>query len=183
MREPQRSLRIDSALFSELMEKVSEFGNTGDGGVNRPVLTDAHKAARDWLCDVLRTRGYDVLIDDIGNLFGRLDLADPDAPLVMLGSHLDSQPFGGRFDGAYGVIVALAAVESWREAARHAGITPACNFVIADWMNEEGARFQPSLLGSSVYAGIRSFKFESCSRRNASKAFCIPIAISAICSA
>jgi N-carbamoyl-L-amino-acid hydrolase len=153
MRELDDSVRIDAALFATLMEKVSEFGDTGDGGVNRPVLTDAHKAARDWLCDTLRSRGYKVLIDDIGNLFGQIDLAGPDAPLVMLGSHLDSQPFGGRFDGAYGVIVALAAVESWRARAEVAGVAPSCNFVIADWMNEEGARFQPSLLGSSVYAG------------------------------
>ena len=159
MREPQDSLRIDGALFAMLMEKVSEFGDTGDGGVNRPVLTDAHKAARDWLCGAFRSRGFKVLIDDIGNLFGQIDLAGPEAPLIMLGSHLDSQPYGGRFDGAYGVIVALAAVESWRAHAEEAGIVPSCNFVIADWMNEEGARFQPSLLGSSVYAGTVSRDF------------------------
>ncbi|EPX86015.1 Zn-dependent hydrolase [Salipiger mucosus] len=140
---------IDAGLLQQLMDKVSEFGSTGDGGVDRPVLTDAHKAARDWFCGELRARGYEVLVDDIGNLFGRLELAGPGAPLVMVGSHLDSQPRGGRFDGAYGVVAALAAVESWRREAE----APACNYVIVDWMNEEGARFQPSLLGSSVYAG------------------------------
>lgn len=153
MTEPRKSLRINADLFTMLMEKVSEFGATGDGGVDRPVLTDAHKAARDWLCDEFRDRGYQVLIDDIGNVFGRIDLAGPDAPLLMVGSHLDSQPYGGRFDGAYGVIAALTAVESWRNFAKETGTAPNCNFVIADWMNEEGARFQPSLLGSSVYAG------------------------------
>lgn len=153
MTETFEALRINAKLLIELMEKVSEFGSTGDGGVDRPALTDAHKATRDWFCAELRDRGYDVLIDDIGNIFGRMDLAGPDAPLVMIGSHLDSQPRGGRFDGAYGVIAGLAAVETWRDHLKAAGAAPTCNFVIADWMNEEGARFQPSLLGSSVYTG------------------------------
>lgn len=153
MTESHASLRIETDLFRNLMEKVSEFGSTGDGGVDRPALTDAHKEARDWLCNEFRERGYQILIDGIGNLFGRIDMAGPDAPLIMVGSHLDSQPNGGRFDGAYGVIAALSAVETWRQNAKRSGAAPTCNFVVADWMNEEGARFQPSLLGSSVYTG------------------------------
>lgn len=153
MRQADNLIGIDRALLQSLMEQVSRFGDTGDGGVDRPALSDNHKAARDWFCGELRARGYAVLIDSIGNIFGRLDLAGADAPVVMVGSHLDSQPKGGRFDGAYGVMVALAAVETWRREAAERGIVPLCNFVIVDWMNEEGARFQPSLLGSSVYAG------------------------------
>lgn len=145
--------RVDADLLRALMDKVSEFGATGDGGLDRPVLTDDYKAARDWFRGELVERGYTVVVDAIGNLFGRIDLAGPDAPLVMIGSHLDSQPKGGRFDGAYGVVAALAAIESWRAEAAEQGIAPGCNYVIADWLNEEGARFQPSLLGSSVYAG------------------------------
>ena len=140
---------IDAGLLAALMDKVSEFGSTGDGGLDRPALTDNHKAARDWFAAEMRGRGYTVLVDAIGNLFGRIDLAGPDAPVVMIGSHLDSQPLGGRFDGAYGVIAGLAAVETFRREA----VEPRCNYIIADWMNEEGARFQPSLLGSSVFAG------------------------------
>ncbi|WP_417250617.1 Zn-dependent hydrolase [Celeribacter sp.] len=150
---------IDATILHSLMDQVSAFGDTGDGGVDRPVLTNEHKAARDWFCEELRKRGYEVLVDDIGNLFGRIDLAGPDAPLVMIGSHLDSQPKGGRFDGAYGVVAGLAAVETWRAQAKAEGVTPTCNYVIADWMNEEGARFQPSLLGSSVYAGTLTRDF------------------------
>ncbi|MGC9448267.1 Zn-dependent hydrolase [Cereibacter johrii] len=150
MSETQSLARIDADLLNALMEKVSEFGSTGDGGIDRPALTDAHRAARDWFRSELEARGYTVLVDAIGNLFGRIDLAGPEAPLVMIGSHLDSQPKGGRFDGAYGVIAALAAIETFRRD----GGTPRCNYVIADWMNEEGARFQPSLLGSSVFAGL-----------------------------
>ncbi|AJE47565.1 Zn-dependent hydrolase [Celeribacter indicus] len=145
--------RIDATLLQELMDKVSDFGSTGDGGVDRPALTDDHRAARDWFAGEMSARGYEVLVDDIGNLYGRIALAGPDAPLVMIGSHLDSQPRGGRFDGAYGVVAALAAVETWRRELAARGQAPGCNFVIVDWMNEEGARFQPSLLGSSVFAG------------------------------
>lgn len=153
MNDISELLRADAALLQELMTAVSAFGDTGDGGIDRPALTDDHKWARDWLCGELKSRGYEVLIDDIGNLYGRLNLAGPGAPLVMLGSHLDSQPKGGRFDGAYGVVAALAAVETWRREAAAQGIAPQCNYVVVDWMNEEGARFQPSLLGSSVFAG------------------------------
>lgn len=144
---------VDAVLLDSLMDAVSVFGSTGDGGVDRPALTDAHRDARNWLATEFRARGYRVLVDGIGNLFGQLDLAGPDAPVVMIGSHLDSQPRGGRFDGAYGVIAALSVVETWRQHCVQAGLVPRCNYVIADWMNEEGARFQPSLLGSSVFAG------------------------------
>ncbi len=153
MLETPKPATIDTELLSDLMDKVSTFGSTGDGGVNRPVLTDAHRDARNWFRGEVEARGYDVIVDEIGNLFARIDLAGPDAPVVMIGSHLDSQPFGGRFDGAYGVVCALAVVETLRGSCATEGTSPQCNYVIADWMNEEGARFQPSLLGSSVYAG------------------------------
>lgn len=144
---------VDAILLQTLMETVSGFGSTGDGGVDRPALTDAHRDARDWLSAQMQGRGYRVLVDRIGNLFGQLDLAGPGAPSVMIGSHLDSQPRGGRFDGAYGVIAGLSVIEAWRQHCKQAGLVPRCNYVIADWMNEEGARFQPSLLGSSVFTG------------------------------
>lgn len=157
---------IDAQLLQSFMEQVSAFGCTGDGGVDRPALTDDHAAARNWFRAELENRGYRVLIDDIGNVFGHIDCAGPEAPLVMLGSHLDSQPKGGRFDGAYGVVAALAAVETLRAQAARQGETPACNYIIADWMNEEGARFQPSLMGSSVFAGLldRDFAHGRCDR-------------------
>ena len=153
MSDTASPVRIDTDLLAQLMEDISRFGATGDGGVDRPALTDAHRDARNWFRDQMHARGYQVLVDRIGNLFGRIDMAGPDAPLIMIGSHLDSQPKGGRFDGAYGVMAALAAIETFRREAAERDIAPHCNFIIADWMNEEGARFQPSLLGSSVFAG------------------------------
>ncbi len=141
------------------MTAVSRHGATEAGGVDRPALTDAHAAARGWLREIFAARGYTTRIDAIGNVFGVLERGGPDAPLVMSGSHLDSQPLGGRFDGAYGVVAAVAAIEAVRAAADAAGLAPRCNFAVADWMNEEGARFQPSLLGSGVFGGEHTLDF------------------------
>jgi N-carbamoyl-L-amino-acid hydrolase len=142
-----------------LMEAVSRHGATPEGGVDRPALTDAHRDARDWLRGEFAKRGYATRIDAIGNLFGVLERAGPGAPLVLAGSHLDSQPKGGRFDGAYGVVAALAAIDAVCAAAEKTGASPRCNFAVADWMNEEGARFQPSLLGSGVFGGDHTLDF------------------------
>ena len=86
---------IDAGLLAALMDKVSEFGSTGDGGLDRPALTDNHKAARDWFAAEMRARGYTVLVDAIGNLFGRIDLAGPEAPVVMM-RLASGQPAAGR---------------------------------------------------------------------------------------
>ncbi|MCU0906637.1 MAG: Zn-dependent hydrolase [Rhodobacteraceae bacterium] len=145
--------KVDAALLDRLMTEVSRFGATGDGGVDRQAGSTAHGAARDWLRAELAARGYEVRVDAIGNVFGILNLAGGNAPLVMTGSHLDSQPAGGRFDGAYGVVAAIAALDALRAAVAAGAPAPGCNFCVVDWMNEEGARFQPSLLGSGVYAG------------------------------
>lgn len=148
------TLTVDPDLFSTFMKKISEFGATPDGGLNREAGTTHHGQARDWFFGQLCDRGYRIQIDEIGNVFAVLEAKDrDDAPVIMVGSHLDSQPFGGRFDGAYGVIAAFTAVEALRADAEAMGVSPECSFVIVDWMNEEGARFQPSLLGSSVYCG------------------------------
>lgn len=143
--------RVDPALLARWMAEVSQFGATAEGGVDRQAGTVAHGAARDWLRRELVARGYEIRVDRIGNLFGLLDLCGPAAPVVMTGSHLDSQPAGGRFDGALGVVAALAALEALRGAIAAGNVVPRANFCLADWMNEEGARFQPSVLGSSVH--------------------------------
>ncbi|MFK7881522.1 Zn-dependent hydrolase [Roseobacter sp.] len=146
------TLKVDPDQLTSFMDGISKFGATPDGGLNREAGTPDHGNARDWFFGELRTRGYEVQIDGIGNVFAVLKANSvEDSPVVMVGSHLDSQPFGGRFDGAYGVIAAFLAVEALRAEADAEGVPLGCRFVIVDWMNEEGARFQPSLLGSSVY--------------------------------
>lgn len=149
---------IDTAHLHGLMDSISAVAATPEGGVNRPALTREDGQARDWLRKEFDALGMRTIIDPIGNMFGCLEFAGPDAPCVMTGSHLDSQPFGGRFDGAYGVVAGLAAASALRDAHRAGLIKPSANLVVSNWTNEEGARFQPSLIGSSVYEGSLSLE-------------------------
>ena len=144
---------IEAVHLHELMNSISAVAATAEGGVNRPALTQEDGQARDWLRRQFEELGMRTIIDPIGNMFGCLEFAGQDAPCVMTGSHLDSQPFGGRFDGAYGVVAGLAAASALREAHRLGQFNPTANLVVSNWTNEEGARFQPSLIGSSVYEG------------------------------
>ena len=142
-----------------MMDEVSTFGGGPAGAITRLALSQEDAAARDWLASWCRKTGLRVEVDRIGNVFGILDWAGGDAPTIMAGSHLDSQPNGGRFDGALGVIGACAAVEAIKRRSVEIGLQPKCNLVVANWTNEEGARFQPSLLGSGVYTGALPIDF------------------------
>ncbi|KPG01457.1 N-carbamoyl-beta-alanine amidohydrolase [Rhodopseudomonas sp. AAP120] len=142
----------------DLLSRFATFGATDNGGVCRLTGTPEDKAARDRFAIELAQRGLRLEIDAIGNMFGTALLA-PDSPdIVLVGSHLDSQPTGGRYDGVYGVLAGLLAVETI--AARAAAMPGAAkrNLAVVNWTNEEGARFQPSLTGSSVYAGTQSLE-------------------------
>ncbi len=147
---------LDRDLLHRLMDGISAVAATPEGGVNRPALTPEDGQARAWLRQRFDDLGMQTVIDPIGNMFGILELAGPDALSVMTGSHLDSQPFGGRFDGAYGVVAGLAAAAAIREAHAKGTFEATANLVVSNWTNEEGARFQPSLIGSSVYEGSMS---------------------------
>ena len=147
------SVKTNAALHEKLHDRLAQFsqyGATEAGGIHRPEGTAANGEARDALVDWLRDEGLDVRIDAIGNIFGLASPAGPDAPLILTGSHIDSQPNGGRLDGTYGVLA--SAVASADLARRHAG-QAACNLGVVAWTNEEGARFQPSVLGSQAYVG------------------------------
>lgn len=144
------ALRIDHPAFNALFDQVAQVGRTPAGGLYRLAASKEEGQARDIVCDWLRARGFSLRIDPVGNVFAMLELAGPDAPWVLSGSHLDSQPRGGRYDGAYGVIAACLAADAIRQAAP-AGCT--ANLGVVIWTNEEGARFAPSMMGSGVYAG------------------------------
>lgn len=144
-------------LHRELNERLvefSRFGATAAGGIHRPEATPANGAARDAFVAWLQQAGFDVRVDGIGNIFGLLELADPGAPWLLTGSHLDSQPNGGRFDGTYGVLASTIAVSHLRDKCLANGRQPEMNVAVVAWTNEEGARFQPSVLGSSTYVGL-----------------------------
>lgn len=142
-------VRIDRERLLATFERFATFGATEGGGLNRLSLGDEDGLARDELCTIARHQNYRVDIDPIGNVFITRPGRDETLPVVLVGSHLDSQPFGGRYDGTYGVLAGLEALRSLDDA----GITTLRSVTLVDWTDEEGARFSPSLLGSGVVAG------------------------------
>jgi N-carbamoyl-L-amino-acid hydrolase len=144
---------INPDRLHTMMNELSTFGGGEDGSMNRLALGKTDGAARDWLGRWFAGNGLTQSVDAIGNQFGLLELSGSNAPVIMVGSHIDSQPNGGRFDGAFGVVSACEAVLAVAERLKAENRLSACNFQVVNWTNEEGARFQPSLLGSSVFAG------------------------------
>jgi len=130
--------------------KMAEFGSIPKNGVNRQALSNADIAARETLISWAKPRGFGVTQDKIGNLFIRRFGKDAKASPVMTGSHMDSQPCGGRFDGIYGVLAGLEALEALEDA----GIRTSRPIDVVAWTNEEGSRFDPGCMGSMVYTGI-----------------------------
>jgi len=147
------ALRIDGErLWSRLME-MARHGATAKGGVCRLTGSDEDKAGRDLFVAWCEAAGCSVTVDKIGNIFARRPGRpgrDDSIGAVLAGSHLDSQPTGGRFDGIYGVLAALEVVETLNDHAVETGAL----VEIAAWTNEEGARFAPAMLGSGVFAGV-----------------------------
>lgn len=143
------SLRIDGQrLWASLME-LAQVGATPRGGVCRLALTDLDRQGRDLVVQWGRAAGLAITVDRIGNVFMRRPGRNPTLPPVMAGSHIDTQPTGGKFDGNYGV---LAALEVVRTLDDH-GIVTEAPIEVAFWTNEEGSRFVPVMMGSGVFAG------------------------------
>ncbi|MEV6171497.1 M20 family metallo-hydrolase [Streptomyces sp. NPDC051954] len=142
----------DATLLKDFAT-LSAFGATPAGGVDRQAATAADGAQRAWLHQWLTDRGAEVRYDGVGNQFG-LFTVTPGAPYVLTGSHLDSQPLGGRYDGAYGVLASAHAAH--RAVQRFGGdsvTAPKYNVAVVNWFNEEGSRFKPSMMGSAVFTG------------------------------
>ncbi|MEQ8967850.1 MAG: M20 family metallo-hydrolase [Azospirillaceae bacterium] len=142
-------LAIDSGRLMETFEAMNRIGATAAGGVHRLALSEEDRRARDLLVHWARQSGYAVAVDAIGSVFLRRDGRDGDAPPIVIGSHLDSQPMAGRYDGPAGVLTALEVLRTLDDA----GIATARPVEVVDWTNEEGARFAPPLLGSAVFSG------------------------------
>lgn len=131
----------------------SRFGAVeGTNGVERQAASVADGEQRKWFAGLLEGHGFTVRNDEIGNQFGLLELV-PGAPYVLTGSHMDSQPTAGRFDGAYGVMASAHACFRVADELRASGERPRFNLAVVNWFNEEGSRFKPSIMGSSVFTG------------------------------
>ena len=142
------TLRINpDRLWASLME-LAQIGATPKGGVCRLTLTDLDKQGRDLITRWAREAGMSVVVDKIGNVFMRRPGRNNSLPPIMTGSHIDTQPTGGKFDGNYGV---LAGIEVVRTLNDH-GIVTEAPIEVAFWTNEEGSRFVPVMMGSGVFA-------------------------------
>ena len=141
--------RADISRFWSTIARSAEIGPGRPGGLSRLTLTDADREMRDQFTDWCREAGLEVSVDEMGNIFGRRAGREDDLPPVMIGSHLDTQVNGGRFDGIAGVLAGLEVVRCLNDAG-HVTRRPV---VVVNWTNEEGARFSPPMIGSGVFAG------------------------------
>ncbi len=152
MAAPGENLRINAdRLWDSLME-MAKIGPGVAGGNNRQTLTDADAEGRALFQKWCEDAGMSMGVDTMGNMFATREGTDPDALPVYMGSHLDTQPTGGKYDGVLGVLGALEAVRSMNDL----GIKTKHPIVIANWTNEEGTRFAPAMLSSGVFAGIHT---------------------------
>lgn len=143
------ALRIDGARLWQSLMDLARIGGTPKGGVCRIALTDLDRQGRDLFAQWARDAGCTLRVDAIGNIFARRAGADDSLPPVMTGSHIDTQPTGGKFDGNYGVMAGLEVLRTLNAA----GVRTRAPIEVAVWTNEEGSRFVPVMMGSGVFAG------------------------------
>ena len=136
-------------LWDTLMETAA-IGGTPKGGIARLTLTETDKEVRDWFGRAVRALGCQLATDEMGVMYGRRQGLRDDVPPIALGSHLDTQPTGGKFDGCLGTLAALEVLRTL-EAAGYETFAP---LEIVNWTNEEGSRFAPALIASGVFAGV-----------------------------
>jgi N-carbamoyl-L-amino-acid hydrolase len=150
MEQPGKNLRIDGTRLWDSLMEMARIGATAKGGVNRLALTDLDRQSRDLFRRWCEEAGCTVTHDAMGNMFARRPGRNDALPPIVTGSHLDSQPTGGKFDGAYGVMAGLEVVRALNDA----GFETEAPIEVAVWTNEEGSRFAPAMVGSGVHAGI-----------------------------
>jgi N-carbamoyl-L-amino-acid hydrolase len=142
-------LRVDGNRLQNTLEKMAQIGATSGGGVHRLTLTEEDKQARDLFVNWLQDLCLEITIDELGNIFGKRSGKNKDLSPVMSGSHIDSQPKGGRFDGILGVMGALEVLRTIDDN----NLSTNRSIIIVNWTNEEGSRFAPAMVGSGVWSG------------------------------
>lgn len=148
-------VRIDGARLWDSLMEMAKIGATPKGGVCRLALTDVDKAARDLFVRWCEEAGCTVTVDKMGNIFGRREGRRSDLAPVMTGSHIDSQPTGGKFDGIYGVLAGLEVIRALNDA----GVVTDAPIEVSAWTNEEGSRFAPAMVSSGVFAGVFDLEY------------------------
>ena len=143
------NLQIDSARLWDTIHETAKFGATKKGGVRRLTLGAEDKLVRDWFRKACEAAGCDVHVDTLGSMFALRRGRDMAKPPIGLGSHLDTQPTGGKFDGVLGTLAALEVVRALNDA----GIETDAPICIVNWTNEEGSRFAPAMMASAAYVG------------------------------
>ena len=144
-----RALRVNGQRLWDSLMQLAQLGATEKGGVCRIALTDLDRQGRDLFTRWAREAGCEVRVDAIGNIFARRAGRNNALPPITTGSHIDTQPTGGKFDGNYGVLAGLEVIRSLNDA----GIETEAPVEVAVWTNEEGSRFVPVMMGSGVFAG------------------------------
>ena len=144
------NIRIDGPRLWDSLMDMAKIGGTAKGGCKRLTVTDVDRQGRDLFAHWCADAGLTLSVDDMGNMFARRPGADDSLSPVMMGSHLDTQPTGGKFDGVLGVLGALEVMRSLNDL----NITTRRPVVVANWTNEEGSRYAPAMIASGVFAGV-----------------------------
>ena len=147
--------RIDQQRLWQSLMAMAEIGATEKGGSRRLALTDLDKQGRDLFVGWCKEAGCSVTVDRMGNIFARRPGRRPDLPPVVTGSHLDTQPTGGKFDGVFGVLAGLEVIRTLNDL----GYETDAPIEVSVWTNEEGSRFAPAMLASGVFAGVFSEEY------------------------
>jgi N-carbamoyl-L-amino-acid hydrolase len=145
-----QNLQINPQRLWDTLMETARIGATPKGGICRLTLTDLDRAVRDWFKAQCEALGCTVTVDEVGSMFARRPGKNPALPPIAMGSHLDTQPTGGKFDGPLGVLGALEAMRTLCDL----GYGTNAPIEIVNWTNEEGARFAPAMLASGVFAGV-----------------------------
>ncbi|HYD29990.1 MAG TPA: Zn-dependent hydrolase [Azospirillaceae bacterium] len=151
----QTNLTIHAKRLWDSLMEMGRIGGTPKGGVCRLALTDVDKAGRDLFVQWCRDAGCSITVDAIGNIFARRPGRNNDLAPVIMGSHLDTQPTGGKFDGVYGVLAGLEVIRSLNDL----GYQTEAPVEVAVWTNEEGSRFAPAMVASGVFAGVFDLEY------------------------
>jgi len=150
-----KNLRIDGQRLWDSLMEMAKIGATEKGGCKRLALTDLDRDSRDLFVKWCKDAGCTIRVDKMGNIFARRAGRNNDLPPVMTGSHLDTQPTGGRFDGVYGVLSGLEIIRSLNDL----GFETEHPIEAAVWTNEEGSRFAPAMVASGVFAGVYDLEY------------------------